>query len=59
MAELGTSDFLDLFINLTRSDTIESWRQESVKTLREHRLGKKIINAELINTLAKLLRLLE
>ena len=59
MAELGSSDFLNLFIDLTRSDTEESWRQESVKTLREHRLGKKIINAELINTLAKLLRLLE
>ena len=59
MAELGSSDFLNLFIDLTRSDTEESWRQESVKTLREHWLCEKIINAEIINTLAKLLRLLE
>ena len=59
MAKLSTSDLLNLLVDLSGSDAEECWRQKSVKTLREHWLGEKVIDTEFIHTLAQLLRLLE
>lgn len=59
MAKFSTSDLLNLLVDLSGSDAEECWRQKSVKTLREHWLGEKIVDTEFIHTLAQLLRLLE